>query len=246
LTSEFAIVCGILVLLNQNQMKHLLALMALCVAFAAGAQTFYFPHNHDSNHDGHIGSADLISLLSEYGQPSGLISGVVLPENQFDNFEQFIYDFWNGEIVMDSMYIHFRAEAEHTWFPIGSNESETDTIIYERETMIPWNLNFDLTDGSVVWTDVNGIGFWLYHGGSDGGQYGLVLNDNSIDNAYLQSIGFFPSRIATDDSWHIESGLSEAIWSMDENGWNFGPMLYNNSEVPFTIFECIPYWHYAE
>tara|TARA_B100000768_G_C11274849_1_gene375391 strand:+ start:133 stop:846 length:714 start_codon:yes stop_codon:yes gene_type:complete len=229
-----------------TEMKHLMTLMTLVVAVTAGAQTYYFPHNHDSNQDGFIGVDDLMSLLSEYGQVSGLMTDIVLPENQFDDFEQFIYDFWNEEIVMDSMYIHFRAEAEHTWFPIGSNESETDTIVYERETMIPWNSNWDLSNGSVTFFDSEGIGFWLNHGGSDGGTYGVVLNDNSAANAYLQTIGFFPHRFVTEHYWHIDSGLSESIWSMDQNGWDFGPMTYSGGVVPLTAFECIPYWHYAE
>ena len=50
-------------------MKHLLALMALCVAFAAGAQTglVEFPYNPDADNDDVIGTADLLALLSLYG-----------------------------------------------------------------------------------------------------------------------------------------------------------------------------------
>lgn len=112
--------------------------------------------------------------------------------------------------------------------------------------MIPWNPNWDLSNGSVTFFDSDGIGFWLNHGGSDGGTYGVVLNDNSAANAYLQTIGFFPHRFVTEHYWHIDSGLSESIWSMDQNGWNFAPMTYSGGVVPLTAFECIPYWHYAE
>ena len=50
-------------------MKHLLALMALCVAFAAGAQTglVEFPYNPDADNDDVIGTEDLLALLSLYG-----------------------------------------------------------------------------------------------------------------------------------------------------------------------------------
>jgi len=44
-------------------MKHLLALMALCVAFAAGAQTW----NPDADFDNVIGVNDLMALLSVFG-----------------------------------------------------------------------------------------------------------------------------------------------------------------------------------
>lgn len=50
-------------------MKHLLAMMALCVAFAAGAQTglVEFPYNPDSDSDDLIGTVDLLELLSLFG-----------------------------------------------------------------------------------------------------------------------------------------------------------------------------------
>lgn len=50
-------------------MKHLLALIALCVAFAAGAQTglVEFPYNPDADNDDIIGVNDLLELLSLFG-----------------------------------------------------------------------------------------------------------------------------------------------------------------------------------
>ena len=50
-------------------MKHLLALMALCVAFVAGAQTglVEFPYNPDADNDDLIGTADLLELLALFG-----------------------------------------------------------------------------------------------------------------------------------------------------------------------------------
>ena len=45
-------------------MKHLLALMALCVAFAAGAQV---EPVGDLNDDGLVGVEDLMTLLSAFG-----------------------------------------------------------------------------------------------------------------------------------------------------------------------------------
>jgi hypothetical protein len=50
-------------------MKHLMTLMALVVAVTAGAQTglVEFPYNPDSNGDDMIGTADLLDLLSLFG-----------------------------------------------------------------------------------------------------------------------------------------------------------------------------------
>jgi len=50
-------------------MKHLITCLALGIAFAAGAQTglVEFPYNPDSNGDDMIGTADLLDLLSLFG-----------------------------------------------------------------------------------------------------------------------------------------------------------------------------------
>ena len=48
-----------------DQMKHLLTAIVCCLAVAGSAQT---PYNPDSNSDGFVGSADLVSLLSLYGE----------------------------------------------------------------------------------------------------------------------------------------------------------------------------------
>lgn len=49
-------------------MKHLLALMALCVAFAAGAQVSNDAYDPDADGDNNIGVNDLLALLSLFGE----------------------------------------------------------------------------------------------------------------------------------------------------------------------------------
>lgn len=49
-------------------MKHLLALMALCVAFAAGAQVSNDTYDPDADGDNNIGVNDLLALLSLFGE----------------------------------------------------------------------------------------------------------------------------------------------------------------------------------
>lgn len=59
---------GIFVLLNQNQMKHLITCLALGIAIATGAQTglVEFPYNPDADNDDIIGVNDLMALLGLY------------------------------------------------------------------------------------------------------------------------------------------------------------------------------------
>ena len=230
-------------------MRYLFRFILSFIFIQVSAQTFYFPYNHDSNNDGHIGISDLMSLLSEYGQVSGLMTNVEIPDYDFQDFEQMVYDIYNGDVVVDSIYVHYRLEAEHTWFPIGSIESQTDTIIYEREVMIPGNPNISsaLTGFTIMKYNIDGgnFGFWFSRSGETSNVYRIVLEDQTATNGYLMSIGFTPHRFMTDDSWSIQDGLPESVWSMDGSGWHHEPMVYSSSDVPFTIFECYPYWHLA-
>jgi len=107
-------------------MKHLLALMALCVAFAAGAQSeFCGPGTIwddemqlclsmsngeplDSNQDGYVGVADLLNLLSLFGEQDLDFDGI------YDSLDECVGEFdecgvCNGEgpdvYVIDSIFI---------------------------------------------------------------------------------------------------------------------------------------------
>ncbi|MDC3198179.1 hypothetical protein OAT89_00775 [bacterium] len=53
-------------------MKHLLTAIACCFAVAGSAQTDAYPYNPDSNGDGLIGVADLLTMLSEFGTEAQL------------------------------------------------------------------------------------------------------------------------------------------------------------------------------
>jgi hypothetical protein len=228
-----------------------MTLMVLVWAWNAQAQTYYFPHNHDSNHDGQIGVADLVSLLAEYGLTSGLMEGVEIPEYDFTDFESMVYDIWSGDIVIDSIYVHWIFEAQHTWFPIGSQESQTDSIIYEREIMITVPSGYSTTGTEIFFTknipNEGKIRLRLVHNGVDSGSYNFHWVDETSTNSYLRSIGLFPFRYVTSSvPWHISDGIPDNFWTLDENGWHYLPMVYFNTSVPCTLFECIPYWHYAE
>ena len=72
-----------------------MTLLALVGAVTGNSQvTNYFPYNHDSNIDGHIGTEDLMSLRSHYGSPWGLNADVVIPDYEFQALEEMIYGVW--------------------------------------------------------------------------------------------------------------------------------------------------------
>lgn len=59
--------CGILVLLNQNQMKHLLALMALSWICSSVFSQEDCELNYDGNGDGVVNVVDILGVLAEFG-----------------------------------------------------------------------------------------------------------------------------------------------------------------------------------
>ena len=231
-----------------SRMRHLTILLALFLAYEASGQAFYFPVNHDSDNNGNIGVADLMSLLSLFGEDVGLESELSFPEYPFDDFEQMIYDMWDEELVLDSIYFHYRVEGLHSWYPAGVPELVTDSIIYEREvTMYPNNPHAYYPPGGSLHLIANlegcQIRFWFTRTGN-GGEYRINIADCTATSQYLQSIGFLSTEFPMDHTWHIEDGLDSSIWSMDDEGWHFNPGVWgNNSVLPFTVFECIPYWH---
>ena len=70
-------------------MKHITFLLTIFLAGEASGQAFYFPVNHDSDNNGNIGVADLMSLLSVFGEDRARVR-IELPEYPFDDFEQMI------------------------------------------------------------------------------------------------------------------------------------------------------------
>jgi hypothetical protein len=109
-------------------MKHFMTSLALVGAVTGNSQvTNCFPYNHDSNIDGHIGTEDLMSLLSHCGSP--------------------------------------------------------------------WELNVDV----------------------------------GIRDCEFQALGEI------------------ILWSLDDAGWPFNPLIVHGTmDAAFTLFEYVPYWHYAE
>lgn len=76
-------------------MKHFMTPLALVGAVAGNSQvTNYFPYNHDSNINGHIGTEDLMSLVSHCGSPRGLNVDAGIRDCEFQALEEMIYGVW--------------------------------------------------------------------------------------------------------------------------------------------------------
>lgn len=229
--------------LNEN-MKHVYCLIGSVLGAATlVAQTTYFPPNPDFDNNGKVTSSDLVDFLGYYNLNWGINADSPVPDySQFADFEGTIYQIWNEELLLDSLLLHFRLEGVHEWYPIGSTELQTDTIVYERTEMLypnPWN-NFQniQTSWNKNTPDGGAVRFELWRYGSDNGEYRVDFNDFTATGNYLMSIGFKPWDRAI-VTWHITQE-SEGEVTMDEAGWH-----YNNDTfqgAPLTEFECIPYF----
>ena len=205
-----------------------------------------FPFNPDSNNDGHIGTSDLMIFLSFFGSNWGLMENVELPEYEFPNFEQSVYDIWSNNSEIDSIYFNYSFTVVHEWYPAGSPELQVDTITYDRETiLIPWSgsvPNGQLQYRGVV-ADGGSVKLYLTHGGSDSGEYSISLEDQTNTMNYLTSIGVVNNRFIAGSSWHITEGVPANTWSMDSNGWLWVPMTYQGSNgVELSNFQLSPFF----
>lgn len=213
----------------------------LSLALTAGAQTYTYPPNPDFNHDGFVDSRDLLDFLPFFETEWGPLAGYETPDYPFADFQQAVYDIWNEEIQMDSVYLHFRLEAYHEWYPVGDPNLHADTLVYTRTLMLQRAPNNNYQGTEVSWRVNTGDGNFmlnLWHYGSDSGTYRIDLIDFTSTRSYLNSIGFVSGN-RDDRTWHI-SNEDWSVWTMDENGWNYNSETFLNQTL--TEFECIPYF----
>lgn len=76
-----------------DQLKHLLIAIGCCLAVAGSAQT---PYNPDSNSDGMVGSEDLVTLLSFYGNLIDLDSLTVASVNELPLLGSYSNNGWTA------------------------------------------------------------------------------------------------------------------------------------------------------
>lgn len=222
-------------------MKQFFFLGMMCASLGAQAQAISYPSNPDMDNDGMVGIDDLFQVLAHFGEFVGVGADAPAPDySLFPEFEGTIYQLWNETTVMDSVYLHFRCEGVHEYYPIGSLELLSDTLVYERSLMLYPNWqNFQSVE--VSWRkDAQDGGkylFNLWHYGDDNGTYRVDLIDFTTTGNYLQSIGFKNANRSVVE-WHITED-ADGKWTMDEAGWHFN--FDHLQGAPLVEFECVPY-----
>ena len=126
-------------------MKHLLTAIACCLAVAGRAQT---PYNPDSNGDGFVGSADLVSLLSLYGELAPVDSLTVVTA---DALELLGYQNYFGDSV-----------------PVYQVAADADVVLAPADTCMRYYLTANAADLKRFWYEssspsaVQASGCWIF------------------------------------------------------------------------------------
>ena len=248
---------GILVLLNQNQMKHLMTLMALVVAVTAGAQNnvgncIECPYNPDFDHDYFVGTEDLMGFLASFG-------------SQFNNppepcdydgsdFEIFLSNVFDGTIIIDSIFVEYQLEDVHSYYLQGCPDPVTDTVIFSNsgwfdlievsEEYIQIDTSWENFDE--FWGYTHGISQWMWWFQSATGNYYTTMTVPwGVEE--LLGDGFFGGACCNEHQSDYVNLPFPDDFVFDEYGLHF-QSIWNDAAWPFyaNYFHILPYWHYAE
>ena len=229
-------------------MKHLMTLMALAFAFAAGAQgtsIHEYPWNPDSNNDTYIGAEDLMGLLSTYGTQFGL------PPEPCTYDGTPLEEWWgqaiSGDIIVDSIFFELLLiDSALVYYP-GCPEAVLDTVEFAWNEMVT-----DVQLGTSPYSKpslncYSNDMYWIFEfDGSDGGYKAITLFP-LLAQLGFSGDGFFGGY---GGSWR----LSEVnvlpfpeYWLMDEDGIHLDSGWGSNSWPYYANYlHILPYWHYAE
>ena len=223
--------------------------MALVVAVTAGAQgtsIHDYPWNPDSNNDTHIGSEDLMGLLSTYGTQFGLP-----PEPcDYDGtpLEEWSIAVFNGEIIIDSIFIEYQIENTLTYFIPGCPEVVTDTITLSNYGMTysPYNFYSSSFPTTIfASTGVDAFDSYLtmalvYNQTTN--RYRWFLQSNAVFDQYGDNAFFGSFQAGTNIGGELLPWPND--WTLTEDGisidWPSDWPYYAN------YLHILPYWHYAE
>jgi len=220
------------------------------LSFSALAQNnsiHVYPWNPDSDQDNHIGVEDLQSFLTVYGNDFGLPPEPCTYDGT--NIEDLIIGLFQGDdsiIILDSIFVEYTLEGEHTYFLAGCPEPVVDTIIYS------WNGMF--TDW---WVQGNTAVLYYYsstvtswNGSAASCNFQFSFNDENGDY-YIGYSDYIVSALNLCEpfcgnliTWH--SYLPFSGLTLDESGIVFEDIAELDMADYITNLSMIPYWHYAD
>ena len=215
--------------------------MALCVAFAAGAQNFIheYPWNPDWDNDNFVGTSDLTGFLSAFGSEFGNP-----PEPcDYDGtpLEELVFAIIDGTVVLDSIFIEYQLEDIASYYNVGCPDPVTDTVVVSNSVMLN---SFHLYSEEWYMDGYDASGhyhYFMFEWDGSEGWYKFVLGN------YLVTIfdGFFNDAIQSTTP-QVQLPLP-STWYLDADGIHFeNTWSYQHWAFYANYLHILPYWHYAE
>lgn len=230
-------------------MKHLTALLAAVITFAASAQQM--PYNPDVNADAIIGVDDVLGVLGLYD--TALMQPDLQCDYELTEFEAFISGVLNQTLVLDSVYVEYEITDTTIVYTVECPDPlEVPTTLVRSYMFVDWNENFG-GDSPSTYSNVTHLNmtrqFSIQFDGNQG-IFFIYLSDNEI----ASFTNYFPqNHVQTNISGPQSTGLTLPFpddMTLDENGFNVPWMTeYYGIEtwIPnCSHFRLIPFWHEAE
>lgn len=209
-------------------MKHFFVLMALSVAFTAGAQSDC-PEPLDSNSDGMIGVEDLMNLLSRYGDSDSDNDGI------FDSVDECIGDYdvcgiCNGPGITEGF-----TSCDEMYGPCNAVEAieyhghEYDLVAIGEECWFQENLrSYEFNDGDSLslvedpqeWTNASGPAVAILNNAIGNYEdFGLIYNGYVVGDS--RNVCPTSWHVSTEENWQnleLSIGMTEA--DLTNGGWD--------------------------
>ncbi len=239
-----------------------MTLMAFVVAVTAGAQSFLneYPWNPDFDNDYHVGTEDLMGLLSVFG--SSIEANI--PEPCFYDgtpFDSLILGAFTQSLFIDSIHVEFSRTFPISFSLFGCPDLVVDTVEYVFSTLLEADagsvyscqspLELNLYQCSINYQTMDDLpqqgGLSIIH---NDGIFTFYFEDDNFNewwNEIMQEFylvnGFFPVEHSLDFTNWVASELALPMSvTFDENGIS-NLFTFPNSSSSVTL---LPYWHYAE
>ena len=224
-------------------MKHI-STFTLLLAMGLGAFAQSMPYNPDSNGDDFVGVDDVLGVLGVYN--TALIDSTLTCDYEGTELENLLAGVFNGEIVLDSVYVEYLLIDSLVIFNPGC----PDPVI--TETVLNRSYMFD----NIVTESNPNLGIFR--------QYIYPMGFmRKFQISYSIVTGTFQVEVL-DDEIEAFTGYNRLCWFnhsipfpstsfLDDNGiqsnsWNsYNGSVYNTPWVTNAQnFRIIPFWHAAE
>ena len=215
--------------------------MTLAALFVSSLAMAQMPYNPDSNGDNLVGSGDLLTFLTFYGNE--LIQSNLTCDYEGTELEQLIVGAITGALQIDSIYIEYLLLDTLEYFTPGCPDPVFEPVALERSYFVyPWYFN---DDTNVAWQN-NYLNYWrrfyLSYDDSDN-DFSIAIEDYEV--SATTSYSSYGSYVISESGTGGTTLPFPATWFLDEDGMQL-PWSTSRWAGNCENFRLIPFWSVAE